>query len=108
MDATIADNLLLEEKREIYRTYRYHSSTKSKNPKISGKHKGRRIQENKEPDKNILEKRSLETIIEAEFLNNICTNGTEHSEIAFYEGTHDNNVFISLEKNKIKTFLLQI
>lgn len=99
MDATIADNLLLEEKEKFTehiditpqqkaRILRYLENIKEE------------IQENKEPQ-NIL-KKEFETIIEAEFLNNICTNGTEHSEIAFYEGTHDNNVFISLEKNKIK------
>lgn len=98
MDATLADNLLFEGKEKLAenidippqqkaRILRYLESIKEE------------MQEDKEPQ-SIL-KKELEAIIEAEFLNNICTNGTQHSEITFHEGTHSDYVSVSLEQNKV-------
>lgn len=57
------------------------------------------LQESNNP-KDIF-KNEFQNGIEAEFLNNICSHGTSHSEICFRENPNDEELTICIEKNQI-------
>lgn len=99
MNATIADKFVLDDKKKLIEELDITPQQKARLTRYFERLK-EKIFESKEPQ-DIL-KKEFEKNIEAEFLNNICTNGTEYSEISFYEDIHDNNVTITLEQNKVK------
>lgn len=98
MSASITNKFLLDDKEKLTEGLDITPQQKARIVKFLKELKEKVFKSNEPQD---ILKSEFETIIEAEFLNNVCTNGTEYSEISFYEETYDNNVEITLKKNKV-------
>lgn len=104
MNGDIQDQSVLDEKMRLIEALDINPSHKVRIQKVINNIKEEAF-ESKEPQD--LLKKELEAMMEAEFLNCVCTNGTDFSEIRFDEETHNTVVEVSLKNNKVNRTIAQ-